>query len=88
MVVGLRAREFGPRHASSIKAGTDQDGRKRMARLIQLRMPDKADNRAKLRRDADLAKTSIELKPCQNVLYYQLPFKSSSLENSRPATNQ
>jgi hypothetical protein len=55
---------------------------------FKLRMPDEADNRVKLRRDAELAKTSIELKPCQNVLDYQLPFKSSSLESSRPATNQ
>jgi hypothetical protein len=54
---------------------------------FKLRMPDEADNRAKLRRDAELAKTSIELKPCQNVLDYQLPLKSS-LESSRPATNQ
>jgi hypothetical protein len=55
---------------------------------FKLRMPDEADNRVKLRRDAELAKTSIELKPCQNLLDYQLPFESSSLESSRPATNQ
>ena len=55
---------------------------------FKLRMPDEAENRAKLRRDAELVKTAIELKPCQNLLDYQLPFKSSSLESSRPATNQ
>jgi hypothetical protein len=54
----------------------------------RLRMPDEADNRAKLRHDGELAKTSVELKPCQNVLDYQLPFKSYSLESSRPATSQ
>jgi hypothetical protein len=53
---------------------------------FKLRMPDEADNRVKLRRDAELAKTSIELKPCQNVLDYQLPFKSSSMESRRPGT--
>jgi hypothetical protein len=54
----------------------------------RLRMPDEADNRAKLRHDGELAKTSVELKPCQNVLDYQLPFKTSSLESSRPTTSQ
>jgi len=40
----------------------------------KLRLPDQAQNRVKLRRDAEAAKIEIELKPCQNLTDYQLPF--------------
>jgi hypothetical protein len=45
----------------------------------KLRLPEEADTRAKLRRDAEAAKTVIEFKPCQNVTGYQLPFKSGAV---------
>jgi hypothetical protein len=38
----------------------------------KLRAPDEAQARAKMRRDAEAAKTEIELKPCQNVSDYRL----------------
>ena len=41
----------------------------------KLRLPDEAEARAKLRGEAEAAKTEIELKPCQNITDYQLPFK-------------
>lgn len=40
--------------------------------LTKLRLPDATEARAKLRRDAEALKTEIELKPCQNVVDYQL----------------
>lgn len=40
----------------------------------KLRAPEEADTRAQLRRDAEAAKTSLELKPCQNLSNYELPF--------------
>ena len=40
----------------------------------KLRLPDQAQNRVKLRRDAEAAKIEIELKPCQNLTDYQLLF--------------
>ncbi len=43
--------------------------------LSKLRLPDEAEARAKLRREAELAKTETEFKPCQNVPDYSLPFK-------------
>ena len=43
--------------------------------LTKLRMPQETATRARLRRDAEAAKTEIELKPCQNVTDFQLPFK-------------
>ena len=43
--------------------------------LSKLRLPDEAEARLKLRREAELAKTETELKPCQNVTDYSLPFK-------------
>jgi hypothetical protein len=39
-----------------------------------LRLPDEAEARAKLRQESEVAKTEIELKPCQNVAGFQLPF--------------
>jgi hypothetical protein len=43
--------------------------------LSKLRLPDEAEARAKLRKEAELAKLETELKPCQNVTDYSLPFK-------------
>ena len=40
--------------------------------LTKLRLPDATETRAKLRREAEAVKTEIELKPCQNVVDYQL----------------
>ena len=40
--------------------------------LVKLRLPDATERRAKLRREAEAAKTEIELKPCQNVVDYRL----------------
>ena len=47
----------------------------------KLRAPEEADMRAQIRRAAEIAKTMIEFKPCQNVLDYQLPFKLASPKN-------
>jgi uncharacterized membrane protein YgcG len=44
----------------------------------KLRLPDQAQSRVKLRRDAEAAKIEIELKPCQNLTDYQLPFGTTS----------
>jgi hypothetical protein len=42
-----------------------------------LRAFEEGDTRLKLRRAAEAAKGEVELKPCQNVIQYQLPFKIS-----------
>jgi hypothetical protein len=42
--------------------------------LSKLRLPDEAENRAKLRKQAEAAKTEAVLKPCQNVTGYQVQF--------------
>jgi hypothetical protein len=39
----------------------------------KLRAPDEVELRGLLQRAAEAAKTSIELKPCQNVIDYELP---------------
>lgn len=39
----------------------------------KLRWPDETETRAKLRRDAEAAKTEVELKPCQNVVDFKVP---------------
>ena len=46
--------------------------------ITKLRLPDETETRAKLRRDAEGAKTEIEFKPCQNVTDYQLTLTSAS----------
>lgn len=46
--------------------------------LTKLRLPDETETRAKIRRDAEDAKTEIEFKPCQNVTDYQLTLPSPS----------
>jgi hypothetical protein len=40
--------------------------------LTKLRVPDATETRAKLRREAEVEKTEIELKPCQNLVDYSL----------------
>ncbi|HUS11692.1 MAG TPA: carboxypeptidase-like regulatory domain-containing protein [Pyrinomonadaceae bacterium] len=47
----------------------------------KLRAPDEADTRAQIRREAEANKTELELKPCQNVVDYQLPFRISAVKN-------
>lgn len=44
--------------------------------FAKMRLPDETETRAQLRRDAEAAKTEIELKPCQSVLDFRLPFKA------------
>jgi hypothetical protein len=43
--------------------------------LAKLRFPEAAETRAKLRRAAEAQKTSLELKPCQNLTDYSLALK-------------
>lgn len=47
----------------------------------KLRAPDEAATRAQIRREAEANETELELKPCQNVLDYQLPFRISAVKN-------
>jgi hypothetical protein len=56
--------------------------------LTKLRLPDESETRAKLRRDAEAAKTEIEFKPCQNVTDYQLPLNSSATAPARKALTE
>jgi hypothetical protein len=42
------------------------------ATLAKLRLPEAATSRTKLRRTAETQKTEIELKPCQNLIDYQV----------------
>ena len=49
------------------------------APLIKMRVPDETETRARLRRDAEAAKMEIELKPCQSVVDFRLPFKTPSM---------
>jgi carboxypeptidase family protein len=43
--------------------------------LSKLRLPDEAEARAKLLRDAEVTKIETELTPCQNVRDYRVPLK-------------
>jgi carboxypeptidase family protein len=43
--------------------------------LTKLRLPNEIELRAKLRREAEAAKTEIEFKPCQNISDFQLTLK-------------
>lgn len=45
--------------------------------LTKFRLPDGAETRLKLRRDAEAAKTEVELKPCQDVVDFKLTLKTS-----------
>lgn len=47
----------------------------------KLRAPDEAATRAQIRREAEANKTELELKPCQNIVDYQLPFRISAVKN-------
>ncbi len=47
------------------------------APMRKLRWPDETEMRAQLRRDAEAAKTEIQLKPCQNVVDFKVPVKSN-----------
>lgn len=49
--------------------------------LSKLRLPDEAETRAKLLRDAEAAKIETELKPCQNVRDYRLSLKPAVVEH-------
>jgi len=44
----------------------------------RLRLPEQAQNRTKLRHDAEASKIEIELKPCQNLTDYQIPFGATT----------
>ena len=48
---------------------------------VTLRDFEEGDTRLKIRRAAEADKNEVELKPCQNVIDYQLPFKLSSVKN-------
>jgi hypothetical protein len=41
----------------------------------KLRLPDESQTRMKLRKEAEAARTEIEVKPCQNIMDYQWLFK-------------
>jgi hypothetical protein len=43
--------------------------------FTKMRLPDETETRAQLRRDAEAAKTEIELKPCQSLTDFRLPLK-------------
>ena len=43
--------------------------------MSKIRLPDQVEARAKLRLQAEAAKTEIELKPCQNLIDYKLVLK-------------
>ena len=45
------------------------------APLTKVRLPHESETRARLRREAEAAKTEIELKPCQTVAGFNLPLK-------------
>lgn len=45
------------------------------ATVENLRLPEAAETRTKLRRAAEAQKVTLELKPCQNLTDYQLPIK-------------
>lgn len=46
------------------------------ATISKLRLPEEVETRVKLRQQAEAAKTEIELKPCQNLIDYQLVLKN------------
>jgi hypothetical protein len=46
----------------------------------KLRAPDEADTRLQIRGAAEAEKNEVVLKPCQNVIDYQVPFKILSLK--------
>ena len=46
--------------------------------ITKLRLPHETETRARLRRDAEAAKTELEFKPCQNVTDFQLSLKPAN----------
>ena len=50
-----------------------------LSRFTKMLLPDETETRAQLRRDAEAAKTEIELKPCQRMVDFRLPFKPPSM---------
>jgi len=44
--------------------------------LSKLRLPDETELRAKILREGELAKTTAELKPCQNLTDYRVPLRA------------
>lgn len=48
---------------------------------FKLRLPDESETRARLRRAAEAGKVLVELKPCQNVIDYQLPVSLATQKN-------
>lgn len=56
--------------------------------LSKLRLPDEATTRATLRREAEEAKIEIELKPCENVVGYQLPYRVSKSASNASASQK
>ena len=56
--------------------------------VSKLRLPEGAEDRAKLRRDGEALKANIELKPCEDMGDYQLPFSVSPPRTNNPATGQ
>ena len=52
--------------------------------LTKLRLPNETETRARLRREAEAAKTEIEFKPCQNITDFHLPFPPAETANRSP----
>ena len=50
-----------------------------LSRFTKMLLPDETETRARLRRDAEAAKTEIELKHCQRMVDFRLPFKPPSM---------
>ena len=59
------------RYLALARVAADNDTRS----VSSLREPEEADTRAQIRRAAETANKVVELKPCQNVLTYELPFR-------------
>ena len=55
--------------------------------LSKLRLPDEAETRARLRRDAEAATIEIGFKPCENVMGYQVPYKGSGTVSNPPVVS-
>ena len=45
--------------------------------LTRLRLPDEKETRSRLLRDAAANKVELELKPCQNLTDYRIPFREA-----------
>jgi hypothetical protein len=49
--------------------------------LSKLRLPDEGEMRAKLLRDSEVTKLDVELKPCQNLTDFHLPYQATKSQN-------